>query len=134
MRIPDDEIHFRASRSGGPGGQNVNKRATKVEVTFDLNASRAFSSEQKARARRRLHGRLDARGLLHVTSQTERTQAANRARAIERLTALVEDAARPYPAPRRPTKPSRGSVERRLQAKTIRSRTKQHRRRPGADD
>lgn len=134
MNIPEDEIRFRASRSGGPGGQNVNKRATKVELSFDLAASRALSADQKGRAFRRLRSRLDSRGLLHVTSQTERTQAANRARAVERLTTLVTEAARPYPAPRRATKPSRGSVERRLQAKTQRSQTKRTRQRPGVDD
>lgn len=134
MKIPDDEIGFRASRSAGPGGQNVNKRATKVEVTFDLANSRALTSEQKARARRRLQARLDAHGLLHVTSQTERTQAANRARAVERLHLLVADAIRPDPAPRRPTKPTAGAVERRLTAKTQRSQTKRARRRPALDD
>lgn len=134
MKIPEDEIQFRASRSGGPGGQNVNKRSTKVEVIFDLAYTRALTAEQKSRARRRLASRLDSNGMLHVTSQTERTQTANRARAVQRLHDLVEDAARPYPAPRRPTKPSRGSVERRLQTKTLRARTKRTRRPPSMED
>lgn len=134
MRIPDDELRIRATRSAGPGGQNVNKRSTKVEVTFDLGASRALSADQKARAQRRLAARLDRAGLIHVTSQAERTQSANKARAIARLQDLVQEATRPYPRPRTPTRPTRGSVERRLAEKRYRGNVKTKRQRPADDD
>jgi ribosome-associated protein len=110
-------LDIRFSRSGGPGGQNVNKRDTRVEIVFDLDASEALSPAMKDRARQRLGARVDARGRIHVTSSAGRTQGENRRRALERFAALLEEALRPPPRPRRPTKPSKAAREARLEAK-----------------
>jgi len=131
--IPAAELEFRFSRSGGPGGQNVNRRATKVEVVFDLAASSALTPEQRRRAKAALRSRLDARGRVHVVAQEERSQAQNRARAVEGLRRLLSEALRPPPPPRRATKPTRRAKEKRLASKRIRSRTKQARARPSEE-
>jgi len=132
--IPEAELEFRFSRSGGPGGQNVNRRATKVEVVFDLSRSAALTESQRRRAKIALHTRLDSRGRLHVVMQEERTQAQNRARALENLREVLARAVRPPPPPRRPTKPSAGATERRLTEKKMRSRTKKSRARPSLQE
>jgi ribosome-associated protein len=103
--IPDSELTVRFSRSGGPGGQNVNKRDTRVEVIFDVASSPALTPELRRRALARLRGKLDARGRLRVVSSAERTQA-------------------------RPTKAAR---ERRLASKKSRSKVKSQRARPDED-
>lgn len=132
--IPDDELHLRFTRSSGPGGQNVNKRSTRVEITFDLAASRALSASQKRRAFERLSHRLDARGLIHVSSSTARTQEGNRRLAVERLHGLLAEALRPPPPPRRATKPSARAVDRRIRTKRARGATKALRGRIGEED
>jgi len=78
LEIPDDELSFVTSRSGGPGGQNVNKLETRVTVRFDLAQSPSLSDEQRARIAERLATRVTRGGFLQVTSQRHRTQAANR--------------------------------------------------------
>ena len=132
-RIPAREIEFRFSRSSGPGGQNVNKRDTRVEAWFDIAASRALSRTQKTRALARLGSRVDASGRVRVVSGAARTQTANRAAAHARLNTLIAEAVRPPPAPRRPTKPSRGANERRIAEKKARGALKRDRR-ARADD
>lgn len=131
--IPGSEISVRFSRSGGPGGQNVNKRDTKVEVIFDLRSSDALSGTLRRRAISRLRDKLDSRGRLHVVSSAERTQARNRERALEILRMQLAEALRPPPPPRVATKPSRGAREERLQSKKRRGAIKRQRAKPFDD-
>jgi len=131
--IPWAELEIHASRSGGPGGQNVNKVATKIEVRWDLAASGAIDDATRARLRSRLATRLDARGRVRVTSQRFRTQGANRKAALERLADLIASALAPV-TPRRPSRPSRASRERRLDEKRRDSIRKRERRRDHGDD
>jgi len=130
---PDErELSFEYTRSGGPGGQNVNKLNTRVTVLFDVAASPSLSDEQKARIHRKLPTRISSGGVLRVSSQRHRTQAANKAAAIERLRELLREALTRTPV-RKKTRVPRGAVERRLQAKKRRSGTKDSRRSPKID-
>ncbi|HEX9775723.1 MAG TPA: alternative ribosome rescue aminoacyl-tRNA hydrolase ArfB [Actinomycetota bacterium] len=132
--IPLDELRIRFVRSPGPGGQNVNRRATKAEVVLDVDASPSLPATAKARIRRALGTRVDSRGRIRVTASAERTQAQNRERALARLEELLSGALRPPPPPRKPSAPTRGAIERRLEEKRRRRARKQLRRRPGPDD
>lgn len=127
VQIPQSELKLSFSRSGGPGGQNVNTRSTKVEVSFDIAASTAIGPRLKARALEVLAGRLDSEGCLRVVASDARTQAANRTAALHRLAAILADAMAPPPPPRRATRPSRAARERRLESKKRQSRRKQER-------
>jgi ribosome-associated protein len=129
LSIPDEEVSFTTSRSGGPGGQNVNKLETRVTLRFDLAGSPSLSEEQKARLRERLATRITKDGVLHVTSQRHRTQAANREAAVERFAELVRENLREEP-PRKKTRPSRAAKARRLEAKRRRSDRKRERSAP----
>jgi ribosome-associated protein len=130
--IPEDELTFATSRSGGPGGQNVNKLETRVTVRFDL-ASPSLDDALRARIRERLATRVSRAGVLAVTSQRHRTQAANREAAVARLVELLRDAFAER-APRRPTRPGRAARARRLRAKSLRSRRKRERAAPPPED
>jgi ribosome-associated protein len=125
--IPPGELQFRFSRSGGPGGQNVNTRDTRVELVFDVGASPALGPRQRARVLERLASRLDSEARLRVVAAEERSQVRNRELALERLRSLLGEALRPDPPARRPTKPSLGAKEARLASKRVRSRRKQER-------
>lgn len=125
--VPEEELTYRFSRSGGPGGQNVNTRDTKVEVIFDVVRSPSLSPSERARALDNLAGRLDAEGKLHVIASDARTQGQNRELATARLKAILAEALRPPPEPRRPTKPSRAAVDRRIARKRARGRLKRQR-------
>ncbi|HEX9316419.1 MAG TPA: alternative ribosome rescue aminoacyl-tRNA hydrolase ArfB [Actinomycetota bacterium] len=125
--IPLGELELRFSRSGGPGGQNVNTRSTRVEAVFDVAGSPSLGPRQRARVMDKLGGRLDTDGKLRVVASEERSQAQNRELALGRLRDLLAEALRPDPPPRRPTRPSKSSVERRLASKRARSRIKRER-------
>lgn len=125
--IPGAELHERFSRSSGPGGQGVNTADSRVELSWDVAGSPSVPEWLRERLLARLGRRL-AGGVLTVAVSTQRAQLANRAEARERLASLLRAAASPPPPRRRATKPSRGSVERRLSAKKRRSQTKKGRR------
>ena len=124
--ISEDELTFTASRSSGPGGQNVNKVSTRMTLCFDLGNSASLTDEQKARIRENLATRITKSGILRVTSQKHRSQAPNRELALERFVALINDALTETP-PRRPTRISRRAKQQRMADKKHRSRIKQHR-------
>lgn len=129
LTIPESELSWRFSRSSGPGGQGVNTADSRVELIWDAGASPTLSAVQRERLQDRLRGRL-VNGVLVIAASEHRAQLRNREAARERLAALVAEALRP-PAPvRRPTKPSRGSKERRLTAKHRRTDVKQLRKPP----
>ncbi|MEX0984658.1 MAG: alternative ribosome rescue aminoacyl-tRNA hydrolase ArfB [Actinomycetota bacterium] len=130
--IPESELRWRFSRSSGPGGQSVNTADSRVSLSFDVANSSALGPVQRSRATARLAGRLVS-GVLTVTASQERSQLRNREAARERLAAVLAASVAPPPAKRRPTKPTKGAVERRLAKKKRRGRTKRLRR-PGADD
>lgn len=124
--IPGAELAWSAARSSGPGGQNVNKVSTKVELRFDFARSSALDAGTRARLQKLAVGRLDAEGRLLLTSQVSRSQATNLEDAREKLAALVRRALF-VPKKRRPTKPTRASKERRLASKRRESEKKRAR-------
>ncbi|MGI9594890.1 MAG: alternative ribosome rescue aminoacyl-tRNA hydrolase ArfB [Acidimicrobiales bacterium] len=127
LTVPEAELDWRFSPSGGPGGQHANKANTRVELIWDVAQSVVVTGTQ----RRRLMQKLGP--IVSVTADDERSQARNRDIAERRLAARIR-AALVVDKPRRPTKPSRGSKERRLKTKRSRSKDKQLRKRPSADD
>ena len=129
IQIPAAELHFSFARSGGPGGQNVNKVSSKVLLRWHAVASSALPLAVKARLLAQQRHRLTKDGELLITSQRWRDQAKNIADRQEKLRDLVLQAVHP-PKPRKPTKPSRGSKLRRQAAKKHRSQTKSARRVP----
>ncbi|MDA1080603.1 MAG: alternative ribosome rescue aminoacyl-tRNA hydrolase ArfB [Gemmatimonadetes bacterium] len=132
LAIPPDELEARATRSGGPGGQHVNTSSTRVELIWRVAESRSISESQRALIRDKLAGRLDADGNLRVVASDTRSQLRNRSLAESRLAALVAGALA-VPKPRRRTKPTKASVERRLTEKRQRSQRKSDRRTRDAD-
>lgn len=127
LAISELELRFAASRSGGPGGQNVNKVATRVTLSFDVAGSPSLTPEQKLRISAGLATRMSRGGVLRVVAQLHRTQSANRKAVRERFIELLQ-VVLAEEAPRVPTRPSRAAKERRLVEKTLRSRRKAERR------
>jgi ribosome-associated protein len=123
LTIPENELRFTFSPSGGPGGQNVNKVSTRVTLLFDVNSSSSLSESQKQKIRTRLASRVNEAGILAITSSTFRTQGANRQDAILRFRDLLAAALSERPA-RKKTKIPRRVKEKRLQVKKRRSRIK----------
>ena len=117
------ELTWRFSRSSGPGGQNVNTTDSRVELVFDLAASAALPPALQARALQRLEGKL-VEGCVVIAASEHRSQWQNRVAAQRRLVELLLEAIKAPPPPRRPTKPTRGSKERRLAAKKLRGAIK----------
>src|SRR5215831_9341918 len=120
IAIDDSEISESFIRASGPGGQNVNKLATAVQLRFDVRRSPSLPHEVRARLARLAGRRLTREGVLVITAQRYRTQERNRRDALERLVALIRRAV-PPPTPRRPTKPTLGSKVRRLERKKRRA-------------
>jgi ribosome-associated protein len=126
VRLPEDEVELRTSRSSGPGGQHANVSATRVQASFDVMASPTLTDEQK----RRICARLGK--VVTAVAQDTRSQARNRDLALERLRTRLS-AALAVRRPRRATKPGRAARERRLQSKRREGEKKRLRRPPGAD-
>jgi ribosome-associated protein len=127
ITIPVSELEISFSRSSGPGGQHVNKTSSQAELVFDLANSTAFTPEDRGWLLERLRHRLDTSGRLRLTSQESRSQRQNKGHVIEKLREILIHALR-RPKVRKPTKPSRASVHRRLDSKKKHGETKKLRR------
>ncbi len=127
LSIPLSELEYRATRSGGPGGQHVNTSATRIEVVWDVAASQALSDEQRARLLARLSSRLDSEGKLRLVASDRRSQLQNRESATERLRDIVARAL-VVPKKRRKSAVPRAEKKRRLEAKRRRAEIKARRR------
>ena len=132
FHIPENELEFQVSRSGGPGGQHVNKTSTRVEVWWNVAASPSFATDQKDRLLLKLATRLDRGGRLRVVSGASRSQLQNRKEVTARLERLV-NAALVVPKPRKRTRPTRAARERRLADKKAHAVKKERRKRPSDD-
>jgi ribosome-associated protein len=133
IAIEESELEEQFVRSSGPGGQNVNKVSTAVQLRFDVERSRSLDDRVRQRLRALAGSRLTADGVLVIEARRHRTQAQNREDARERLIALVREAAK-KPAKRRATRPTRAARERRIEGKRQRSERKQSRGRVGGDE
>jgi len=127
--VPRDELLFRATRSGGAGGQHVNTSSSRIELVWDVAASPSLDDGQRVYLLKRLATRLDSQGKLRLVSQDERSQLRNREAAIERFIEVVAGAL-VVPKPRKRTRPPKASKRARLESKRKRSAIKRDRRRP----
>ena len=127
LSIPLDEVEWRATTSGGPGGQHANRASSRVEVRFDVVASASLGPRQRARLLERIGP------VVRASAGEDRSQARNRQVALDRLVTRLAEGLKTQPV-RRPTAPTRGSKERRLADKRTRSETKRTRGKPGPDD
>jgi ribosome-associated protein len=133
ISIPEHELSFQFARSGGPGGQNVNKVNTKAQLRWDVTHSPSLPPAVKSRFLERYSNRLTAEGEFIISSQRHRSQEQNIADCKEKLRQLILDVLKP-PTPRKKTTPSQGSIRRRIQDKKDLSQKKQQRRPPKLDD
>jgi ribosome-associated protein len=130
--IPRGELSFRATRSGGPGGQHVNTSSTRIELVWNVDASPSLSEEQRALIRAKLANRISQEGLLSIASSEHRSQLQNKEATVARFVELLARAL-VVPRSRKKTRPSRASREERLRAKSHRSSVKRMRRKPTDD-
>ncbi|NIN71615.1 MAG: aminoacyl-tRNA hydrolase [Gemmatimonadetes bacterium] len=133
ITVPDDEISFRATRSGGPGGQHVNRRATRVEASWNVRLSTALTDEERERILKKLASRIDKDGVLRVVADDERSQHRNKELAKQRLRDLVARALR-VPKRRKKTRPPKSAVEKRLESKSRRGQVKKLRKPPAPEE
>lgn len=133
LSIPLGELRWRFVRSRGPGGQHVNKTATQVELTFDVANSPSLSDTQRQRCMTALKKYLDGRGVLHLESQSTRSQLRNRQDVLRRFQSLLREALKPRKK-RRATRPSVASKEQRIETKKRRGAVKRARRTPDVED
>lgn len=133
VTIPQAELEFSVSRSGGPGGQHVNKTSTRVTLSWDISRSQAISEQQRERLLLKLEHRITQEHQLQVHVDETRSQYRNRELALQRLAEIVV-AALHVPKPRKKTKPSRSSQKKRLDKKTQRGQIKQARKKPTRQD
>ena len=133
LEVPDELLEFRAVRASGPGGQNVNKVSNAIELRFDSAAWHELPPNARLRLGRIAGRRMTDAGLIVIDAQRHRSLEQNRADAIERLVAMIT-AALVEPKPRRPTRPTRASKERRLQGKARSAQTKKLRSRVRGED
>ena len=133
VRLPVSELTFKATRSGGPGGQHVNTSSTQVELWWDLAGSPALTDSQRTLAMERLASRLDSAGRLRLVSSTFRSQRRNKDDVIERFQKILATALT-KPPPRKPTRKPRSADEVRLREKKKRGTLKRQRRPPDADE
>ncbi len=130
--VPDDEIYFQASRSGGPGGQHANRRATRVEACWNVRESSRLTDEERERILEKLASRIGKDGVLRVVAEDERSQHRNKELAKQRLRELVA-AALHVPKRRKKTQPPRQAAEKRLQEKRRRKQMKELRKPPAPE-
>jgi ribosome-associated protein len=120
MLLPKQEIlkalTYKTSRSGGKGGQNVNKVSSKVELNFDLKSTTLFTDEEKARLFQKLANRINAEGILQIITEEERSQLQNKERSVQKLLNLLKTALF-IPKVRKPSKPNKSAIEKRLRSK-----------------
>ncbi len=121
------EISFRTSRSGGKGGQKVNKVSSKVELNINIRTSALFTEDQRSLVLKKLANRINSEGVLQIITEEERSQLHNKQRSLEKLQILLKNALY-QPEPRKATKPGRSAIERRLKAKQLTALKKINRR------
>lgn len=121
------EISFRTSRSGGKGGQNVNKVSSKVELNINIRTSALFTDNQRSLLLKKLANRINSEGVLQIITEEERSQLHNKERSLEKLQILLKNALH-QPKPRKATKPRRSAIERRLKTKQLTALKKINRR------
>jgi len=124
--IPRGELHYRATAAGGPGGQHVNRSSTRIELLWDLPHSLAVTDDLRERLQAKLESRLDSQGRVRVVASERRSQLQNKLAAEAKLVALIRQALH-VPKRRRPTRPTKSSVERRLDEKRVRAKRKRER-------
>lgn len=134
IELDEAELEFAFIRASGPGGQNVNKVATAVQMRFDARRSPSLPNDVSTRLQKLAGSKLTLEGVIVITANRHRTQERNKADAIDRLVELIAKAAQPPPPPRKKTRPSKAAKAKRVDAKTRRGTVKAMRGRPGGDD